>query len=156
MEEKMPLYASMEDTIRQQLTILSKGGRVPVIAIGSLTEQQHLEINKFRESEGLPALISPEILYLGRHHYTSRSKDGYSIEDILNQIISSLQLESVLVKGTHGTTIQNPIKRDDGYGNQVNDRAVLELTSRKPKAELFSVIPKGDQIKPNSINKKAP
>ncbi|WP_293730808.1 hypothetical protein [uncultured Actinobacillus sp.] len=47
------------------------------------------------------------------------------------------------------TALENPHQRHDGYGNLVNDRAILELTAKKPRAELFSVIPKGDSIKPN-------
>jgi hypothetical protein len=45
--------------------------------------------------------------------------------------------------------MQNPNARDDGYGNQVFDRAVFEMTAKKPRAELYSVIPKGDKLKPN-------
>ena len=48
----------------------------------------------------------------------------------------------------HATALINNTPRNDGYGNQVNDLAVLELTSRKPRAELYSVIPKGDDNKP--------
>ena len=42
------------------------------------------------------------------------------------------------------TALKNPVQRNDGYGNNVNDLGILELTQRKPRAELFSVIPKGD------------
>ncbi|TAM49722.1 MAG: hypothetical protein EPN57_25020 [Paraburkholderia sp.] len=42
------------------------------------------------------------------------------------------------------TTVQSTVLRDDGYGAMVRDEAVLELYARKPRAELFSVIPKGD------------
>lgn len=144
----MPLYPDMENTLRDHLTKISNGERVPVLAIGELTETQHIQINNFRDEQGLPPLISPEILYLGRHHYTSRTKDGYSIDDMVAQIVSALSSSSIQMTQGRGTVIENPDKRVDGYGNQVNDRAVLELTSRKPKAELFSVIPKGDDIKP--------
>jgi len=30
----------------------------------------------------------------------------------------------------------------------VMDEAIFELTTRKPKAELYSIVPKGDRIKP--------
>ena len=42
------------------------------------------------------------------------------------------------------TSLMASQPRDDGYGKQVRDHAVLELTARKPRVELFSVIPKGD------------
>lgn len=146
----MPIYDSMEDTLRTHLENLSEGVRVPLIPIGELTPLQHQQINTFREQHGLPPLESPEILYLGRHHYNSRSKDGYTVEDMVQQIASSLHSDSTFVPSTRGTAIENPNPRNDGYGNQVNDRAVLELTSRKPKSELYSVIPKGDTNKPKA------
>ena len=46
------------------------------------------------------------------------------------------------------TTLENPLGRADGYGNTVHDRAVFECTTKKPRAELFSVMPKGDSRKP--------
>ena len=46
------------------------------------------------------------------------------------------------------TATRSATLRSDGYGNYVFDEAVYELTQRKPRAELFSVIPKGDKIKP--------
>jgi hypothetical protein len=35
--------------------------------------------------------------------------------------------------------------RADGYGCMVRDMAVFELSARKPRVELYSVIPKGDR-----------
>jgi hypothetical protein len=46
------------------------------------------------------------------------------------------------------TILENPYPRADRYGNTVKDRAILECSARHPKPELFSVIPKGDRIKP--------
>ena len=46
------------------------------------------------------------------------------------------------------TILQNRSARADRYGNLVKDLAVLECTSRHPRPELFSVIPKGDLIRP--------
>ena len=51
------------------------------------------------------------------------------------------------------TSLMASQPRDDGYGKQVRDHAVLELTARKPRVELFSVIPKGDGRQKND---KAP
>lgn len=88
---------------------------------------------------------------MGRHHYTSRSADGYTIEDMIEQIKNSMSPFAEFHKDPkkpHATALINNTPRNDGYGNQVNDLAILELTSRKPRAELFSVIPKGDLNKP--------
>jgi hypothetical protein len=49
---------------------------------------------------------------------------------------------------TNMTALEAGERRNDGYGNMVRDRAILELTQRKPRAELYSVMPKGDTIKP--------
>lgn len=148
----MPIYEGIKDTLKLHLEIIEAGGKPPVIAIGELTQPQHDEINIHRAAEKLPPLESREIVYMGRHHYKSRVvEDGYHIDDLLQQIINGLSHDSSFKKNPrkpHGTVLVNPIPRDDGYGNQVTDNAVLELTSRKPRAELFSVIPKGDTNKP--------
>jgi hypothetical protein len=52
---------------------------------------------------------------------------------------------------TKMTALDSVARREDGYGNMVRDRAVLELTQRKPRAELYSVIPKGDTNKPPAL-----
>jgi hypothetical protein len=41
-------------------------------------------------------------------------------------------------------------ERDDGYACRVRDKAVLELTARKPRIEVFSVIPVGDGRTPKT------
>jgi hypothetical protein len=46
------------------------------------------------------------------------------------------------------TLMKNHTAREDGYGNQVVDKAVFECTSRHPRPELFSVIPSGDKTRP--------
>lgn len=87
---------------------------------------------------------------MGRHLYNSRSKDGYNIEDMILQISSSLSEYAVVVINDKMSGIRNPNPRDDGYTNLVNDQAVFEMTARKPKAELYSVVPKGDNVKPRT------
>jgi hypothetical protein len=123
-------------------------------AIGHFTEVQFAEINRIRFQLGLANLEQNEIVFFGRHALSSRSKDGYTVDDVTTQICSALCVNSVAIIGRKMTCIENPNRRADGYGNTVNDRAVFELTSRKPRAELFSVIPKGDNNKP--INLKGP
>ena len=145
----MPLYPNATQLITQNLNALANGDRAKFVVIGNFTEQQFQEINAYRTSTGLPPLEQNEILYMGRHHYESRSvRDGYTIADMLKQIQSALSESSVVVMNARMTAIENQTPRDDGYGNQVTDRAIFEMTSKKPRAELFSTIPKGDNIKP--------
>lgn len=69
-------------------------------------------------------------------------------------MIESALAETAIVQAHQKMTgILNPQLRPDGYGNQVRDLAVLELYARRPKAELLSVIPKGDAIKPKDLRK---
>jgi hypothetical protein len=144
----MPLYDGMEATIRGHLERLAKGERVPMIVVGFFTEVQFAAINASRAAMDLHLLEQNEILFMGRHLHASRSKDGYHVEDIVMQIVSALCAEALAHLNSFVSYTQNPTARDDGYGNQVNDRAVFEMTARKPRAELYSVIPKGDSIKP--------
>lgn len=145
----MPLYPNATQTILNNLTAIANGNRPKFEAIGHFTEQQFQEINAYRTSIGLPPLEQNEIVYMGRHHYNSRvGKDGYAIADLLAQIASALSASSVVLTNPGMTAIENPTPRNDGYGNQVNDRAIFELTSKRPRAELFSTIPKGDKIRP--------
>ena len=70
-------------------------------------------------------------------------KDGYKISDLIQQITNAISENSKVIITERMTVIQNQTPRNDGYGNIVNDRAIFELTTKKPRAELFSVIPKG-------------
>lgn len=119
-----------------------------MIVIGYFTEIQFAAINASRAAMELHLLEQNEILFMGRHLHASRSKDGYHIEDIVTQLVNALSIDAVAHLDTFVSYTQNPNARDDGYGNQVNDRAVFEMTARKPRAELYSVMPKGDNIKP--------
>ena len=120
-----------------------------MIAIGYFTDVQFATINAGREALDLHLLEQNEILLIGRHLHASRSRDGYDIDDIVEQILSSLCEEALAHIDTFVSYTQNPNARNDGYGNQVNDRAVFEMTAKKPRAELYSVMPKGDKVKPN-------
>lgn len=154
-KEKMLLKENIEVSLLKNIKLLIKGERAPVINIGSLTEEQYQEVNEQRSKEGYPSLDSPEILYMGRHHVKSRHfTDGYSAEDILEQIISVMKSDSIISLNKQTLLERKSNDRLDNYGNYVRDVGVLELTTRKPRAELFSVIPKGDDIKPNSQAQK--
>lgn len=145
----MPLYANALDAIQINLEQLQNGERPKFVAIGHFTDEQFAKINEFRTTNDLHPLEQNEILYMGRHHYQSRvERDGYKISDLIQQIINALSENSEVIITQRMTAIQNQAPRNDGYGNMVNDRAIFELTNKKPRAELFSVIPKGDYNKP--------
>lgn len=149
----MPLNKDGLDLVRANLQLLSLGGRPKMVSIGYLTEEQHAGINAIRVKEGKPLLEQPEILFMGRHFYESRSKDGYTVEDMVAMVESALSVESIAHAHHKMTGLMNHSSRGDSYGNRVHDLGVLELYARRPKAELFSVIPKGDRIKPNDVQK---
>ncbi|HCK4903943.1 TPA: hypothetical protein ONA18_002915 [Pseudomonas aeruginosa] len=145
----MPLYKDAEYLIRANLNEIAQGNRVRAVAIGVLTVEQFEAINRQKESEGLPRLENPEIVFLGKHAYTSRVvRDGYTIDDMIAQIASALAETAMAVASPKMTAIKSTQPREDGYGNEVLDEAIFELTARKPRAELYSIVPKGDKLKP--------
>lgn len=145
----MPLYENAKYLIRANLEECERGGKVRAVLIGKFTQDQYETINAYRETFGLPRLESPEIVLIGSHLYRSRViRDGYTIDDVMLQIECAVA-DDALVQPTAKMTATRSIKpRADGYGNNVLDEAVYELTQRKPRAELYSVVPKGDDIKP--------
>lgn len=117
--------------------------------MGHLTQTQLKAINAKRSAHGYPA-VSVELVFIGPHVYDSRViKDGYSIDDVLDQIASALDSSALALDTSPMTSLENSRIRDDGYGNMVKDRVVLECSARHPRPEVYSVIPKGDRIKPN-------
>ena len=140
----MPLYQDAAENIREQLDRIRLGHRVPLIAIGYLTEAQHTALREFRASQNLAGGESPEIVYLGRHHFNSRSAQGYTVEDMVLQIQAGLAADAAPFLRGAMTSLWAVSERDDGYGKRVRDQAIFEMTSRKPRVELYSVIPKGD------------
>ena len=149
----MPLYEAAIERIRANLRKIEIGDRAPVIDIGFLTDSQFSEINQRRSQFDLHLLEQNEILFMGRHLYNSRHKDGYTIEDMIDQIASALSADATISVGPTWSRIDNTIPRLDAYGNYVRDRGVFEMTAKKPKAELFSVMPKGDTNKPIKTRK---
>lgn len=141
----MPLDLSRIDAICANLERIAKGDQPRTIEIGEITVAQFEAINELRAASNLPAVESRVIVYTGFHHYDSRClKDGYTTEDLILQLRSSLGAESVVIPSRKMTGLQNKQGRNDGYGRVVKDLAILELTSKKPKVLVFSVIPKGD------------
>ena len=146
----MPLYPNAQALISANLEALQDGKRVKGVAIVILTAAQQNAINAERAAEegALPPILE-EVIFYGSHVYQSRVlQDGYTINDVVDQVMSAMDAQSVVVTSPRMTTIQNPIPRADRYGNQIRDKAVLECTRRHPRAELFTVVPKGDYNKP--------
>jgi hypothetical protein len=122
---------------------------IRVVPIGTLTIAQITAINVVRANERLRPIIE-EVVFFGRHIYKRRIvDDGYTIEDVIDQISSAMDRVSVVLADLAPMTImENPNPRADRYSNFVRDRAVFECSTRHPRPELFSVIPKGDLRKP--------
>ena len=134
--------------IRLQLEAIQKGSRVKAIPVGTLSPAQLAAINAERRREGYP-LITAEVLFLGTHLYRSRViTDGYSIEDVIEQIVSAMDEKASVIATPKMTAMQNQQPRADRYGNMVRDMVVFECTTRYPRPELYFVIPKGDLKKP--------
>lgn len=118
------------------------------IAVGALTPVQLATINAERHRENQPRIIG-EVLLLGTHLYRSRVvRDGYTIEDVVDQIMSAMDENAVVIATPKMTAMKNLSPRRDRYGNAVCDMVIFECTARHPRPELFSVIPKGDAKKP--------
>lgn len=147
----MPLYPDAEAKIEANLRTIEAGNRAPHIAIRAFTDRQVADINAVRRGLGLHEIADQEFVFIGRHLHTSRTKDGYTIGDILRQIESALAPGSIVIANPKMTAMQNLRTRDDGYGRAVNDRAIFELTQRKPRAALFSVILKGASTRPRTL-----
>ncbi len=116
-----------------------------MVAIGFLTEKQLGDINAVRRGLKLHEIENPAVVYIGRHHYESRSKDGYVINDMWLQVSSSMDSNSVVIAGPRMTTMQNPTPRVDGYGNNVRDMAVFELSQRQATSGTLLGYPEGRQ-----------
>lgn len=144
----MTLFVDALTLIHAQLTAIANGQKVKAINIGQFTPKQHSEINVLRASKNLPPLESPEIVFVGSHMFKSRiTIDNYTINDVVLQINAAVSINSEVIHTRNMTGLQSTVKRADGYGNFVLDEAVFELTQKKPKAELYSVIPRGDKLK---------
>ena len=146
----MCLYDGMLTVVRRQLQLIAEGKWVSLVEVGCLTDDQHRQLCEFRERRGLPKVESPQIVYLGRHHYDSRVVQGYTINDLVQQLEASTVDDAKPMFAGKMTSLLSPRLRADGYGRMVRDQAVLELTARKPRVEVFSVIPKGDGLIPKT------
>jgi hypothetical protein len=146
----MPLHDGAIDRIRVQLEDIGRGRRVDILIIGMLSDEQHARICAVRRSRRLPEVESKELVYLGRHHYESRVAQGYCIADLLLQLAAATAADADVHAVGKMTSLKSRRERDDGHGCRVRDMAILELTARKPRVEIFSVIPVGDGRSPKT------
>jgi hypothetical protein len=144
----MPLYSNGLDLIKANLEAIERAERPSLVTIGTFTAAQLNAINQNLCSRGFQP-TGEEIVFLGRHTYDRRIvDDGYSIEDVLDQIESALAPESITIQPSDVLAMQNPVGRHDRYGNSVRDRAVFRCTAKYLRAELYTVYPRGDHNKP--------
>jgi hypothetical protein len=144
----MPLYANGRALIRRNLEALQAGQRVPRVIVGRLTKAQIEAVNAQQAAENLPLSID-EVVFVGRHIHRRRILgDGYMIDDVIEQIESALDESSEVIANEYMTAIKNPVARKDRLGNFVHDEAILECSRYRPNPDIFSVVPKGDKIRP--------
>ena len=89
-------------------------------------------------------------MFLGSYICNSRIVgDGYTIDDVIEQIASGMDAAAVDSKRTRMAFMDNPVPWVDRYGNKaIRDRVVFECSGRYPRPALYPVMPKGDTIKP--------
>jgi hypothetical protein len=147
----MPLSFGAHALIRANLEDLQNGKKVRLVVVGTLTAEQLDGINRQRQSPNHPPIVA-EVVFIGHHAYKSRILgDGYTIDDVIDQIESGMDAGAVVLKSHKMTAMENPNPRVDRYGNSIRDRVVFECSARHPRPELFSVIPKGDSLKPKRL-----
>lgn len=150
----MPVNADLIYAICAHLERIKNGQKPRMMDIGEFTPAQFALINQERQKHELPTLGSAVITYHGNHHFRRRClDDGYKIPDLAEQLRAGLSATATVLVGPRITSLKSTVGRADGYGNIVLDEVVLECTLRYPKAEAYSVSPKGDKGGPNK-NKK--
>jgi len=102
-------------------------------------------VNNYRRARNWEP-IEKDIIFVGSHIYDSRVvKDGYTEDDLIAQIKSALSPTCRFIETQKMTVLQNPTTRESGYGCRVRDELTLECSTRFPRAELYSVVPRGDK-----------
>lgn len=147
----MPLLPSARNKIRVNLQKISTGKKPKAVLIGHLTPEQLLGVNEFLKARGFSP-VSNEVMFKGEHAHESRMvRDGYSIDDVIDQITNGMDAKSVPFESETMSAIRNETPRVDRFGNQVIDTIVFRCAG-KSKPELYSVIPRGD-VCPNKMAK---
>ena len=104
----MPLYVNARDVIRTNLGRIRNKNKVHIVPIGTLTAVQLTTINANRLKQGL-CPIDKEVVFVGGHIYKSRIiGDGYTIEDVIDQISSAMDCTAIVLDGTRMTTMEKP------------------------------------------------
>jgi len=94
----MPLSDEAPALIRANLEQLQAGNRVSLLVIGALTDTQLDAINDARRAHDYPPIVA-EVVFIGRHVYESRIlRDGYTIDDVIDQIASSMEAAAVVIQ----------------------------------------------------------
>jgi hypothetical protein len=152
----MPLYPNAEQLIRGNIAVIKRGKKPRPVLIGYLTDTQLSDVNTYRLSRNW-APIEKDIVFVGCHVYDSRvTRDGYTEEDLLAQIYSAFSPTCRYIPTQKMTVLQNPLRRPSGYGCHVKDELTLECSTRHPKSELCSVVPRGDKHhKPKKLREAA-
>jgi hypothetical protein len=98
----MPLYPNATRLIRANLEAVRKGERVGAVPIGALTDTQLAAINQSRAARKSPLPpVASEVIFVGRHAYESRCiRDGYTIEDVIEQIAGAMDEKAVFLNGS--------------------------------------------------------
>ena len=109
----MPLYPDAEAKVKDNLRIIAAGGRAAVVAIGVFTHQQWHNVNAIRRGFGLHEIEDREIVFIGRHLYASRARDGYTIQDMWAQIMAALADTSIVFAGPKMTALESTQGRTD-------------------------------------------
>ena len=152
----MPLYENAEKLIRGNLAVIKRGKRPNPVVVGYLTDEQLEVVNNYRRARNWEP-IKKDIIFVGSHIYESRvMKDGYTEDDLIAQIKSALSATCRFIETQKMTVLQNPTTRESGYGCRVRDELTLECSTRFPRAELYSVVPRGDKNhKPKKLREAA-
>jgi len=133
----MPLFDDAIELIRANPEQLQQGSRAKLVAIATLTKAQLDAFNQERYAHSWPPIVA-EVVFIGRHVYESRvTRDGYSIDDVIDRIASAMAAEAISVPNPRMTAMENPNLRTDRYGNSVRDRAVFECSARHPRGRSF-------------------
>jgi hypothetical protein len=86
----MPLYEDGRRQIRNNLEQIAIGNRIRAVPIGFLTAQQLGCINANQAALDLKS-IDAEVMFVGGHIHDRRIvADGYTIDDVLDQIESAM------------------------------------------------------------------
>jgi len=152
----MPRSDNAEQLIRGNIAVIKRGKKPRAVVVGYLTDEQMGAINTYRRSRNWEP-IERDIDFVGTHIYESRVvKDGYTEDDLIVQIKSALSATCRYVPTSKMTVLQNPASRESGYGCRVRDELTLECSTRLPRSELYSVVPRGDRNhKPNKLREAA-